>query len=185
MSILAALSGFQYLLTILLIAVCIFLILVILLQRGRGGGLAAAFGGSGGGSSAFGAKTGDVFTIVTVILASVYMLIAVVGNYFLLPPGEGDTPGVATLAPGGGAAPPATGSDSQAPRPAPAAVPTTDETDAAASEEGTADSGAGETGGAESAADPADPNASGAPPTETPPADAQPATSAGGDALER
>lgn len=172
MSILAALSGFQYLLTILLIAVCIFLILVILLQRGRGGGLAAAFGGSGGGSSAFGAKTGDVFTVITVILASVYLLIAVVGNYFLLPPGEGDAPGVATLAPGGGAAPPATGSDSQTPRPAPAAVPTTDETDAAASEEGTADSGAGETGGAESAADRSAPGA--------PPADAQPSTSAEG-----
>ncbi|WP_419193657.1 preprotein translocase subunit SecG [Kolteria novifilia] len=42
----------------------VFLILVILVQRGRGGGLAGALGGMGG-SSAFGTKSGDVFTWIT------------------------------------------------------------------------------------------------------------------------
>jgi preprotein translocase subunit SecG len=54
--------------------------IVILLQRGRGGGLSGAFGGAGG-SSAFGAKTGDVFTWITVVVAAVFLLLAVVGNY--------------------------------------------------------------------------------------------------------
>ena len=43
----------------------LFLILLILIQRGRGGGLAGAFGAAGG-SSAFGTRTGDVFTKITV-----------------------------------------------------------------------------------------------------------------------
>ena len=63
-----------------LIFVCLFLILVILLQKGRGGGLAGAFGG-GGGSSAFGAKTGDVFTWITVVVAGVFLLLSVVANF--------------------------------------------------------------------------------------------------------
>ena len=52
----------------------IFLILLVLVQRGRGGGLAGALGGSGG-SSAFGAKAGDTFTIITSVSASVAMKI--------------------------------------------------------------------------------------------------------------
>jgi len=89
--ILAAMSGFQWVLCLLLILVCVTLMVIILLQRGRGGGLSAAFGGGGGGS-AFGAKTGDVFTLATVVLAAVYLLVAVVGNFwFLPPPGIEDT----------------------------------------------------------------------------------------------
>ena len=49
----------------LFVLVCILLIVVILLQKGRGGGLGAAFGGLG--SSAFGTRTGDVFTWVTIV----------------------------------------------------------------------------------------------------------------------
>ncbi len=56
------------------------LMLVILLQKGRGGGLAGAFGG-GGGSSAFGAKTGDVFTWITVVVAAVFILLAIGANF--------------------------------------------------------------------------------------------------------
>ena len=66
--------------------VCILLILVILLQKGRGGGLAGAFGGGGGGYSAFGAKTGDVFTWVTVGLAFLFILVAMIGNWKYIPP---------------------------------------------------------------------------------------------------
>ena len=64
----------------LLICVCLFLMLVIMIQRGRGGGLAGAFGGAGG-SSAFGAKTGDVFTWITVVVASFFVVLAVVANF--------------------------------------------------------------------------------------------------------
>ncbi len=68
----------------LLIGTCLLLMLVILLQRGRGGGLAGAFGG-GGGSSAFGAKTGDVFTWITVVLAGLFVTLAVVANFVFEP----------------------------------------------------------------------------------------------------
>ena len=59
----------------LIILVSIFLICLILIQRGKGGGLAGAFGGVGG-SSAFGTKAGDTFTRITVVTASVWMLMA-------------------------------------------------------------------------------------------------------------
>ncbi len=59
----------------LFLIVCILLIIVVLLQKGRGGGLSGAFGGAG--SSAFGTRTGDVFTWVTIVLAGVFLLLAI------------------------------------------------------------------------------------------------------------
>lgn len=59
----------------LIILVSLFLIFLILIQRGKGGGLAGAFGGVGG-SSAFGTKAGDTFTRVTVVTASIWILMA-------------------------------------------------------------------------------------------------------------
>ena len=59
----------------LFIVVCILLILVVLLQKGRGGGLGAAFGGAG--SSAFGTRTGDVLTWVTIVLTGLFLLLAI------------------------------------------------------------------------------------------------------------
>ena len=50
----------------------IFLILLVLVQRGRGGGLTGALGGMGG-SSAFGAKAGDVFTRITIVIAGIWI----------------------------------------------------------------------------------------------------------------
>jgi len=48
----------------------------VLIQRGRGGGLAGAFGGMGG-QSAFGTKAGDVFTRITVIAATCWILLCI------------------------------------------------------------------------------------------------------------
>ncbi len=49
----------------------LFLILLILIQRGKGGGLTGALGGPGG-QSAFGSKAGDTFTVITVVVASIW-----------------------------------------------------------------------------------------------------------------
>ena len=75
----------QGILLVAIMAISVLTILVILIQRGRGEGLAGAFGGGGGGS-AFGAKTGDVFTGITVAFACVFLLLNVLGNYVFLPP---------------------------------------------------------------------------------------------------
>lgn len=72
-----------FLLTLFLI-VCILLIVVVLLQKGRGGGLGAAFGGGGG--SAFGTKTGDVFTWVTIVLTGLFLLLAIIATVVYRPP---------------------------------------------------------------------------------------------------
>ena len=71
----------QGLLTLALIFICGLLMLVILIQKGRGGGLSGAFGGGGGGSAAFGTKTGDVFTWITIALASLFLFVTVLANF--------------------------------------------------------------------------------------------------------
>lgn len=68
---------------IVFIIVCLLLIVVVLLQKGRGGGLGAAFGG--GGSSAFGTRTGDVFTWVTIVLTSLFLLLAIAATVVYRP----------------------------------------------------------------------------------------------------
>ncbi len=88
MQMLASMTWVQWLVALLIIVICCFFMLVILLQRGRGGGLAGAFGGAGG-SSAFGAKTGDVFTWITVVVATVFLVVCVVANFMLQPPTDG------------------------------------------------------------------------------------------------
>jgi preprotein translocase subunit SecG len=62
---------------LLMSLLAIFLILLVLVQRGRGGGLAGALGGMGG-SSAFGAKAGDVFTRITIVTASIWIVISII-----------------------------------------------------------------------------------------------------------
>ena len=64
-------------LAVFFIIVSVLLIIIVLLQKGRGGGLSAAFGGAGG-QSAFGSKTGDYFTWVTVVIVGVFLLLAMV-----------------------------------------------------------------------------------------------------------
>jgi preprotein translocase subunit SecG len=62
-------------LNVIVVLLTLFLIGIILIQRGKGGGLAGAFGGAGG-SSAFGTKTGDVFTKITVGVAIAWILLS-------------------------------------------------------------------------------------------------------------
>ncbi len=97
----------QTIFQLLLSAMAIFLILLVLVQRGRGGGLAGALGGMGG-SSAFGAKAGDVFTRVTVVAASIWIVLCIVAAN-VAPSSEsridtGTTPPPASSTLGGGPA---------------------------------------------------------------------------------
>lgn len=75
-------TTWQGIFTVCMVFLCLFLVLVILIQRGRGSGLAGAFGGAGG-SSAFGAKTGDILTWITVVVAVVFISFNVVLNFVL------------------------------------------------------------------------------------------------------
>ncbi len=69
-------------LMVVLSILSVFLILLVLIQQGRGGGLAGAFGGLGG-QSAFGTRAGDVFTRVTIVVASVWILLCILTlSYF-------------------------------------------------------------------------------------------------------
>lgn len=61
---------------ILMFVTALFLILLVLVQRGRGGGLSGALGGMGG-QSAFGTKAGDLFTRVTIVVATIWVLLCI------------------------------------------------------------------------------------------------------------
>lgn len=60
----------------LLAITSLFLIVLVLIQRGKGGGLAGAFGGMGG-QSAFGTKAGDLFTKITIGVASFWIVLCI------------------------------------------------------------------------------------------------------------
>ena len=76
---------FGGILMVLMFLVALFLILLVLIQRGRGGGLAGAFGGMGG-QSAFGTKAGDLFTRITIVVASIWVVLCCVGvKYYNTP----------------------------------------------------------------------------------------------------
>ncbi len=70
-------------LSVLFIIICLLLIGMVLLQKGRGGGLGAAFGGAG--SSAFGTRTGDVFTWVTIVLTALFLILAILTTVITRP----------------------------------------------------------------------------------------------------
>src|SRR5262245_25076086 len=84
MFLVAALTWRHYLFMIPLALLSIFLILIILVQRGRGGGLTGALGGMGG-QSAFGTKAGDLFTRITIVVAAIWVLLAMVSLKVLNP----------------------------------------------------------------------------------------------------
>lgn len=60
----------------------LFLILLVLVQRGKGGGLAGALGGPGG-QSAFGAKAGDTFTVITIVVAIAWGVVCALAMWLL------------------------------------------------------------------------------------------------------
>lgn len=62
------------LLLILHLVSAIALIAIVLLQAGRGGGLSGAFGSGMGSETLFGARTGDVLTRGTAVVATVFIL---------------------------------------------------------------------------------------------------------------
>ena len=67
---------------LILLGFAVFLILLVLVQRGKGGGLSGAFGGMGG-QSAFGAKAGDTFTRITVVTATLWILVCIISAKYL------------------------------------------------------------------------------------------------------
>lgn len=73
----AEMTIWQVLVMVLMFLTAFFLIVLILIQRGKGGGLAGAFGGMGG-QSAFGTKAGDLFTRITIGLATFWIVLCVV-----------------------------------------------------------------------------------------------------------
>ncbi len=78
---------------IVLVAVELLLIGLVLLQKNRGSGLSGAFGGAGG-HTAFGTKTGDFLTWVTVALVTVFLVLAILLNFAFEPTTMADTSGV-------------------------------------------------------------------------------------------
>src|SRR4029453_14253726 len=84
MLVIAAVDWRHYMFMIPLSLLSIFMVLVILVQRGRGGGLTGALGGMGG-QSAFGTKAGDVFTRITIVVAALWVLLAMAALKVLNP----------------------------------------------------------------------------------------------------
>lgn len=81
-----------YVIAVAFILVALLLIGLVLLQKNRGSGLSGAFGGVGG-HSAFGTKTGDFLTWVTVGLAALFLGLGIAGN-FVFDPGLNSTTSV-------------------------------------------------------------------------------------------
>jgi preprotein translocase subunit SecG len=72
------------------------LILVVLVQKGKGGGLSGAFAG-GMASGILGSKTGDVLTWITISVASLFIIVALVLDRWWRPTASG--PALQTPAP--------------------------------------------------------------------------------------
>jgi preprotein translocase subunit SecG len=84
---------FQTILAFLFVVVGLLMIGIILLQKNRGAGLSGAFGGVGG-HSAFGTKTGDFLTWITVGFTATLILLAVVANYAFTPTSSAEALGI-------------------------------------------------------------------------------------------
>lgn len=65
--------------TILFFLLCVFMVFVIVIQPGRGEGLAGAFGG-GGMESFFGTRAGQHMNRFTIVIAALFLLLALLIN---------------------------------------------------------------------------------------------------------
>jgi len=72
----------QYFFGFTIFVLSLFLVLLVLVQRGRGGGLTGALGGPGG-QSAFGTKAGDLFTRITIGVATAWILLCATAVFML------------------------------------------------------------------------------------------------------
>jgi len=72
------------------ILVSILLMVVILMQSSKGGGLAGTFGSASMGTTFGVRRTADFLSRATTVLASVFIGLALIINFFFLP-GSGDT----------------------------------------------------------------------------------------------
>jgi len=72
------------------ILISILLVVVILMQSSKGGGLAGTFGSSSMGTTFGVRRTADFLSRATTILASVFIGLALIINFFFLP-GSADT----------------------------------------------------------------------------------------------
>ncbi|MEM9064424.1 MAG: preprotein translocase subunit SecG [Planctomycetota bacterium] len=76
------------------LALSVILILTVLIQKPQGGGLSGAFGAAsaGSGQTAFGAKTGDALTVLTVVAFVAWLAMAITMVFISRPP-EAVAPG--------------------------------------------------------------------------------------------
>jgi preprotein translocase subunit SecG len=81
---LVVVSTIMNIVAVLFVLCCVALVLIILIQKGRGGGLSGAFGAAMP-SGILGSKTGDFLTWVTIVLAGVFLFLAVVMDKFYRP----------------------------------------------------------------------------------------------------
>jgi preprotein translocase subunit SecG len=79
-----AISFFMNFVAVVFLICAVVLILIVLIQKGKGGGLGAAFGG-GLASGILGSKTGDFLTWVTIVMAGVFLALAVAMAKFYKP----------------------------------------------------------------------------------------------------
>ena len=90
-------AGFiMNILAVIFVIGSVVLMLVVLIQKGKGGGLSGAFAG-GMASGILGSKTGDVLTWITISVASLFIIVALVLDKWWRPTTSG--PGSRTAAP--------------------------------------------------------------------------------------
>lgn len=109
----------------LFIVVCVLLVLTILIQKPQGGGLSGAFGAgaSGSGQTAFGTKTGDALTWMTIGMFIIYLGAAIGMNYAMRPTGPTPPPAPVIAPVPGPGTPPGTNGTAPATKPADATTP--------------------------------------------------------------
>ena len=71
------------------ILVSVVLMIAVLMQSSKGGGLAGSFGGANIGTVFGVRRTSDFLTKTTTVLATIFIVLALFINLFLLPRGEG------------------------------------------------------------------------------------------------